>query len=116
MDFVYRKDVGLNYVWLSNVVNDVNWLCKEVQARLQMQYVQEWHTTVFDSSKCSYYRIFKTEFKTEFYLTKLQPNFYIPIARFRTANHRLSIERGRLDDISRRLRVCTSYEIKPPST
>ena len=89
------QDVGLNYIWLSNVVNDVNWLCKEVQERLQMQYVRVWHTTVFESSKCSNYRIFKTEFKTEFHLTELQPNFYIPIARFRTANHRLPIERGR---------------------
>ena len=35
------QDVGLNYILLSNVVNDVNWLCKEVQARLQMQYVQQ---------------------------------------------------------------------------
>ena len=34
-------------------------------------------------------RIFKTEFKMEFYISELQPNIYIPIARYRTANNRL---------------------------
>ena len=32
------QDVGLNYIRLSNIVTNINWLCKEVQNRLQMKY------------------------------------------------------------------------------
>ena len=71
-----------------------------------MQYIQEWYSAVHNSPKCVNYRIFKTEFKTEFYFTELQSKFYIPIARFRTTNHRLPIERGRWDNIERSQRIC----------
>ena len=101
------QDVGLNYIWLSNVVTNINWLCREVQNRLQMQYIQEWNSVVHNSPKCINYRTFKTEFKMEFYISELQPKFYIPIARFRTTNHRLPIERGRWENIERSQRICT---------
>ena len=101
------QDVGLNYIWLSNVVTNINWLCREVQNRLQMQYIQEWNSVVHNSPKCINYRTFKTEFKMEFYISELQPKFYIPIARFRTTNHRLPIERGRWENIERSQRIGT---------
>ena len=78
------QDVGLNYIWLNNDVTNVNWLCTEVQKRLQLQFIQNWHSNIQESPKYLNYRIFKTEFTTELYITKLQPNFYIPLARFRT--------------------------------
>ena len=55
---------------------------------------------------------FKTEFITEKYITELQPKFYIPLARFRTTNHRFPIEKGRWENIERSRRVCTlcNYE------
>ena len=28
------QDVGLDYIWLSNVVTNINWPCREVQNRL----------------------------------------------------------------------------------
>ena len=101
------QDVGLNYIWLNNAVTDADWLCMEVQKRLQMQYIQEWNAVVQNTSKCINYRIFKTEFKMEFYINELQPKFYIPIARYRTANNRLPIERGSWNDTERSQRVCT---------
>ena len=63
------QDVDLNYIWLSNVVTNINWLCMEVQNRLQMQYIQEWNSVVHNSPKCINYRTFKTEFKMEFYIS-----------------------------------------------
>ena len=93
------QDVGLIYIWLSDVLTNINWLCREVQNRLQMQYIQEWKSVVHNSPKCINYRTFKTEFKMEFYISELQPKFYIPIARVRTTNHRLPIERGRWENI-----------------
>ena len=101
------QDVGLNYIWLSNNVTNIKWLCREVQNRLQMQYIQKWNSDVYNSPKCINYRIFKTDFKTELYFTELQSKFYIPIARIRTTNHRLPIERGRWENIERSQRFCT---------
>ena len=74
----------------SDVIN-VNWLCTEVQKRLQLQLIQNWHSNIQGSQKCLNYRIFNTEFTTELYITKLQPNFYIPLARFRTTNNRFPV-------------------------
>lgn len=101
------QDVGLNYIWLNNDVTNVNWLCTEVQKRLQLQFIQNWHSNIQESPKCLNYRIFKTEFTTELYITKLQPNFYIPLARFRTTNNRFPVEKGRWENIDRSQRFCT---------
>lgn len=107
---MYRKilnSVGLTYVWLENSVNNADWLCKEVEKRLQFQFVQKWNSDVYSSSKCINYRIFKTEFALEKYITECQPNVYIPFARIRTTNNRLPIEKGRWENIVRSNRYCT---------
>ena len=101
------QDVGLNYIWLSNNVHNSDWLCNEVKKRLQCQYLQKWNTEIQTSSKSINYRIFKTNFVTEFYITHLQPKFYILLARFRTTNNRLPIERGRWENVERAQRICT---------
>ena len=59
------------------------------------------------SSKSINYRVFKTNFVNEFYITHLQPKFYIPLTRFRTTNNRLPIERGRWENVERAQRICT---------
>ena len=76
------QDVGLNYIWMNNDVTYVNWRYNEVQKRLQLQFIQNWHSNIQQSPKCLNYRIYETEFTT-----KLQPIFYIPLARFRTTNN-----------------------------
>ena len=101
------QDVEINYIWMNNDVTNVNWLCTEVQKRLQLQFIQNWHSNTQESPKCLNYRIFKTEFTTESYITKLHSNFYIPLARFRTTNNRFSVEKGRWDNIERSQRFCT---------
>ena len=101
------QDVGLNYIWLNNNVHNSDWLCNEVKKRLQCQYLQKWNTEIQTSSKSINYRIFKTNFVTEFYITHLQPKFYIPLARFRTTSNRLPIERGRWENVERAQRICT---------
>ena len=37
------QTVGLNYIWLDNYVQNVEWLCKEVKYRLQCHFVQKWN-------------------------------------------------------------------------
>lgn len=101
------QDVGLNYIWLNHDIVNVNWVCAEVKNRLQMQFQQKWYTDVQNSSKCINYRIFKTEFKLEKYIIQIEPKYYIPMARFRTTNNRLPIEKGRWEHIERSQRYCT---------
>ncbi|MEW8546520.1 MAG: reverse transcriptase family protein [Candidatus Thiodiazotropha sp.] len=101
------QNVGLNFVWLNNIDTvDINWICREVRFRLECQFVQKWKSDVFDSSKCFNYRIFKTDFLFEKYITELPANSYIALAKFRTTNNRLPIEKGRWDNIDRNERYC----------
>ena len=69
------QEVRLNYIWLSNNVTNINWLCKEVETRLQMQFTQKWNSYVYNSPKCINYRMFKADFKAEMYFIDLYPNF-----------------------------------------
>ena len=71
------QEVGLNYKWLSNNVTNINWLCKEVETRLQMQFTQKCNSDVYNSPKCINYRMFKADFKAEMYFIDLQPKFYV---------------------------------------
>ena len=100
------QDVGLNYIWISNNIENINWLCREVKSRLEMQFVQKWNSDVQASPKCINYRIFKTNFKIEPYITELQPRSFITLSRFRTTNNRLPVERGRWENVDRSQRFC----------
>ena len=100
------QDVGLNYIWISNSIVNINWLCREVKSRLEMQFVQKWNSYVQASPKCFNYRIFKTNFKIEPYITVLQPRSFITLPRFRTTNNQLPVERGRWENVERSQRLC----------
>ena len=56
------------------------------------QFVQSWHSTMFDSPKALNYRIFKTRFEFEECFNILQKTDAIKFCRFRTTNHQLPIE------------------------
>ena len=40
------QDVGLNYIWITKTVPNINWLCREVKVRLEMQFVQKWNSVM----------------------------------------------------------------------
>ena len=82
------QTVGLNYIWLDNYVQNVEWLCKEVKYRLQCQFVQKWNSDVLNSYKCINYRIFETNFVLEKYLIELSVQSCMTLAKFRTTNNR----------------------------
>ena len=103
------QDVGLNCLWISYNVENINWLCRNIKYRLEMQFVQKWNSDVQASPKCINDRIFKTDFKIESYITELQPRLYITLSRFRTTNNRLPMERGRLENVDRLQRFCNLF-------
>ena len=56
--------------WLNNDVWNIDTFCKMVTTRLQCLFVQNWNENVFNSSECLNYRLFKTTFSSEKYITK----------------------------------------------
>jgi hypothetical protein len=73
---------------------------------LEAQFISQWHSNMYDSSKCDYYRNFKISFEPEKYLELVPANVYKIILKFRTCNHKLPIEVGRYANIERYLRIC----------
>ena len=94
------NNIGLCNIWNSQGYGfNHEWILKTVEQKLKDQYVQSWYSQVEMSSKAMTYRIIKTEFCFEEYLSLLPENFRILLAKFRTCNHRLPIETGRWHNI-----------------
>lgn len=80
---------------------------KVIERRITDQYLQSWHAAVENSSKCLNYKLFKTDFIMESYISKLSSKAAIIFCKFRTTNHKLAIERGRYENVRREERSCT---------
>ena len=101
-------DTGLSNVWLSQGQNvSTAWLKANIKQTLMDQYQQHWLTSVFNSSKCDNYRMFKTRFGFENYLVDLSPKLCESFTRFRCRNHKLPIEVGIYPGIIKEERHCT---------
>ena len=103
------QDMGLN--WLNNDVQNIEAFCKSVTTRLQCQFVQNWNNDIYNSQKCLNYRLFKTTFTFENYITELSLKSVITLAKFRTTNHKLPIEKGRWENTARNQRFCNLCNI-----
>ena len=77
-----------------------------IKQRLENQYEQQWRNEINESSKCTLYRIFETEFKFENYLCFLPLYERKTFCKFRTCNHKLPIEVGRYTNTPRINRIC----------
>ena len=70
-------------------------IAKLVKMKLIENYKQEWSESVFKSSKCRNYRIFKTELVLEQYFNLLPHDLATTLCHFRSLNHKLPVEYGR---------------------
>ena len=61
---------------------------------------------IFNSSKSTIYRIFKTKFGLETYLERLPAKLRNIFFKFRTTNHRLPVETGRWFNVPYDERLC----------
>jgi hypothetical protein len=61
------NECGFTYIWETENVNNKEWLKCVMKQRLLDQFVQNWQTSLSDSSKALNYRIFKTKFEFEEY-------------------------------------------------
>ena len=89
------NECGYSEYWLTQYVHKSVCLSKNVKQRLCDQFKQRWSTTVFNSSKCLNYRIFKCSHGLEKYLLNLSYDLRRALCNFRCLYHRLPIERGR---------------------
>ena len=89
--------VGRPDLWENQFnINQGN-LHKTIKQTLIDQFKQNWHEQLSLSNKGRLFLNFKENHAFEEYLRILNRNEYLPLLRFRTANHHLPIETGRYD-------------------
>ena len=81
---------------------------------LKDQHIQNWNSKLQESNKGRNYSIYKEDIIMEYYLINNFKSIYVPILRFRTANHKLPVEKGRWENIpyeDRKCQACEKHEI-----
>ena len=99
-------NLGLSEYFINQSVIDTGHFKLMVKSRLHDQFLQDWNSSVFNSSKCSVYRLYKVEHGFEEYLDILPSNLAHFLCKFRTLNHKLPIEKERYLNIDHNQRVC----------
>ena len=75
--------------------------------RIHDQYIQTWFSELDQPPKLLTYRLFKTSFCYEPYLSRINNyNLRTCLSRFGCSSHKLFIEEGRHHYIARELRLC----------
>lgn len=100
------QEIGRNDIWINQKEHIPNNIKQLVRKTLIDQFLQKWHNSLEGSSKGLNYKLLKHEHKFEEYLTLLPPSKYIPLIKFRTANHFLPVETLRWQGIHISERKC----------
>ena len=74
--------------------------------RLTDHYKQQWETSLYESSKCSFYKTINSDLRMQQYLLTLPFSQRKIMTRFRVSNHRLPIELLHYTGIDREQRMC----------
>ena len=98
---------GLGYTWQEQYTHGDAWLKEVLKQNIADQFAQTWSTDVNNSSKCSTYKMYKTDLEFENYFYILPYPKYISFCKFRTCNHKLPVEIGRHRGLPRHERLCT---------
>ena len=74
---------------------------------MQKKYITDWKHSLCNSQKLEFYNVFKDSYTPSIYLdvTRKNPNRKT-LVKLRISNHKLNIETGRYDKISRCDRIC----------
>lgn len=99
-------DCGLINVWETHEFPNKKWLKCTVHQKVSDLFVNEWFSSIENSSNCQNSRLFKHNFEFENYLIYTPPKYLKYIVKFRTRNHRLPIEVGNWNRVPLNLRIC----------
>ena len=100
-------ECGLFNIWNNHEFPNRKWLLISVKQKLSDLFVNEWYSSIENSSKCTNYRLFKHKFCFEKYLVKTSPKLLHYMIKLRTRNNKLPIETGSWNGIEINRRVCT---------
>ena len=103
------NSIGMSGVWLNQKNNCLSPTGFQllVKRKLQDQYIQSWFAEINRNEMFYNYRMFKENFAFEKYLTILPANLALATIKFRTLNHKMPIQKGRIMNVSRNERLCT---------
>ena len=96
----------MSFIWNDQLSVKKNMLKSIVKQKLVDQFIQDWFSQLGNSSRGKFYGSFKTEFKLESYLIKLNTADRIYMAKFRCSNVKLPVETGRWASIPIHQRIC----------
>jgi len=104
-DILYRY--GFGWAWECQAILDVPNFLKDFSNRVKDCELQLWSSELNEMSKLKTYCLFKDARTRELYLNLSIPRkLRIMLARFRTGNHSLEIERGRHYNVKTKDRLC----------
>ena len=78
-------------LWLSPHNHNPMLIKKAINQRLNDMFYQQWHSNISEMSSCTFYRMFKCDFKLEKYLLKLNKSEQINLCKFRCRNTKLPV-------------------------
>ena len=114
----YIKDiltsVGKPHLFYQQQIFNPNSTKNLIVQTLKDQHIQNWNSKLQESNKGRNYSIYKEDIIMEYYLKNSFKSIYVPILRFRTANHKLPVEKGRWENIpyeDRKCQACDKNEI-----
>ena len=101
------KQVSATYGMAKNILNLNFWrLLLNKDYKINTYVYSKWFSDINNSSRGEYYSKFKTEFKLENYLLRLNAVHRNYICKLRTSNIKFPIETGRWVGIPRDERLC----------
>ena len=99
-------DCNYNLMWDEQAVLKSDCISKNIKKCLSDKFIQNWHNNVMNSAKCLNYRIYKSNFGFEQYLSMLPCDLRLYLCKFRCLSNNLPIETGRFLNIDRSERFC----------
>ena len=104
-------DAGLECIWETQRFTSKNSLCNLVRKNIKTKIKTEWRLQLDTSSKCLYYKNFKSRITLEPFFQHLPEQLAIALVKFRCSNHKLPIEQGRRQGIPRDERLCRECDM-----
>lgn len=97
---------GFSNLWSENMLVNHKWMKHSIELRIDDMYKQNWSSEVDTNRLCNIYRLFKSDFKIEQYISKLPVNDCLTLSKFRCSNSRLPINFRRFE-INNLPKYCT---------
>ena len=101
------QEVGRNDLWTNQTENIPKNTNQTIKKALINLFIQKWHSLLNESSKGINYSLLKSEPTFEEYLKIIPRALYLPLIKYRTANHFLPVETLRWQDVDISVRKCT---------